>query len=731
MKRHPQRTNTKRTVKQRLLAMAVLFALFFVVLIGRVAYVQLVRGQYYASKQTDEYSSKTIIKAKRGDIYDANMLVLAKDSTSYIISVQPSKVEDASVLAKQLSEKLEMDYQTVYDKISDPTKGVQRIKTKVDNSVAAEIRELDLAGVIFEEDQKRYYTNGNFASHLLGFTGTDHNGLYGLEFSYDDILSGTDGVEITTIDGAGNELPSATQIRKEAQTGSSIVLTLDSVIQHYTQSAIEKGMSRTGAKRVTAIVMDPNTGQILAMASTPSFDLNHYDVMNETFEKNFADDFYTVVDGKKTAMTEDEKLQFMWQNPAVSLNYEPGSTFKIITASAAMEEGVVSSSSTFYCSGSKTINGTRIKCHVYPNGHGSQTLEEAISNSCNVAFMDIGARLGPDAFFEYVYNYGYGNQTGISLPGEESGSIPKNSNINAIDFATMAFGQGISVTPIQMVTALCASVNGGTLYKPMIVKQVLDTDTKEALTQYEPQVVRKVISEETSAVMCDAMYLTAKNTYGLSSYVKSIKIGGKTGTAQKFIDGQYSMTRVITSFFGFAPYDDPQYAVLVLLDEPESGYGSGSVSAAPIAGEILSKVISYYNTKNQTASADTSTTPTTINVPDVRSLSVENATQALDARQISYTIEGDLGGTIVKQSIYNVSYEDQVVVLTASGEVQEGYVAVPDFTGMSVQNANEIADALGLEFSYSGGGLASSQSVKAGSIVKKGTQIQIVFKYIR
>lgn len=721
--------------KKRILFIFSFICVLFVALVIKLVYIQGFKAVEYGNKQSAMLMQRLPITASRGDIYDRNMALLAKDATCSSIYVSPASIEKdkRKEVSKYLSKKLGLEYKDVYKKVSNASSSNELIKRKVDNSIGLEIKNKGYEGVSVTEDKKRYYTNGKFASHLLGFTGTDHQGLYGLEASYNDILAGKDGVILYQTDGSGRKIASGSEVRQEATNGSNLVLSIDSVIQMYAESALEKGIKKTGSKRAMAIAVDPSTGEILAMAANPSYDLNDPWKLDEDFAENFSSDFYTEKNGKKKKMSESEKLAMMWDNPNISLNYEPGSTFKPVTVSAALEEGSITKSSRFYCNGYKVVAGTKIRCAVYPNAHGSESLAEAVANSCNPAMMEIAMRMGPDVFYDYIYNFGFGSKTGISLGGEESGIVPPNENVNIVDYVTKGFGQGISTTPIQMIMALSSIINDGYLLKPQLVKYVTEGEDNEITTSYDKEVVRQIISKDTSKTMRKYLRGVVTKSDVLSKYdSKTLKMGGKTGTAQKIVDGKYSHSKYVTSFFGFAPYNDPKIAVIVILDEPTNG-SYGSTTATPIASEILKNSVNYLNTKSQNSSKEIKTLNSKVTVPDVRGKSLTDAKSLLDSLNIKYKItyknKNQKDGVVVSQSDVQKTYKNKITLVV--DDVSSTTVTMPDLEGMSVQGANEALTKLGLTMEIKGGGIATKQSIKAGKTVKKGTRVTVTFEYVK
>ena len=646
---------------------------------------------------------------------------------------QPGNVAD--IISRILDSTNEtLDYDTVLEIVTRRESSAILIRGQIDNALAEEIKN-DLAsyekdengnfitdssgekivedynGIELLPDHRRYYTNGNFASYVLGFTGQDYYGLTGIEATCDDILSGTDGIMYYQQDADGNALASQTKIIKEAVAGEDVVLTIDSNLQIATEKYLEEGVTEWEAKSGTAIVMDTKTGEILAMSTYPDYNLNDPYTIDEDYASTHAEDF---VDQSET-----EQLQAMWKNPAVSFIYEPGSTFKAITASAALEEGVVTPETPVYCPGYIMINGVRVGCTAV---HGDETVAEAISNSCNPGLVQIIQKLDPSLFYQYVYNFGYGAKTGIELTGEESGIINRvvdnNGEYNLLDYSTFSFGQGLATTPIQNLTGLNAVVNNGEYEKPTII---LDPITDVSNTAEVSQ--KQIISEETSSEMREIMEDVITNNATLTAMTEGYSMGGKTGTAEKFIDGEYSSTKYVTSFFNFAPVEDPEFSILVVLDEPNSD-AFGATSAAPIAINIMKQALAL--SSDQSAEA-TASTDGSVTVPDLVGQTVDFACQILDEKGIKYSIEEDASGVILSQSIpVQTEYTGETLILTA-GEQSETttVVTVPDLTGMAIQSANELLGGLDLKMKVSGSGFVASQTPAAGTLVERDTEVQI------
>lgn len=707
----------KRRSLRRIVGSIFIIIPAFLVLIYRLVIVQIVDANELSSKQVANMYSKISLTASRGDILDRNNNVLAMDATCSKVYVFPNSIDDAEATAKILSEKLSIDYNTLLTKISDTSIEYLVVKTGVDNQTALDIESADYSGVGTAEDKKRNYTDNSFAEYILGFTGSDHNGLYGIESVYNSVLAGEDGAKTILTDSSGVVIESSSTVKKEAKKGNNLVLTMDSVIQYYAESAAYEAYLKNEPKRIIIIVSEPSSGEILAMAAYPGYSLSDPWSVTPDYASSTSDSASSLGD-----------IQLgMWSNPFTSFIYEPGSTFKLVTTSSALEENVINLNSTFYCSGSIEVSGVEIKCHIYPGSHGEQSLSMAMANSCNPALVQIANKMGADKFYKYIYNYGFGEKTGVDLDGEEYGILAANQNVNPVDFATLAFGQGLGVTPMQMVQALNATINGGKLIKPHVVKQIVDSNSGEVIHTYSSETIRQVISEETSAKMRQITYEVANSIDSIEEY-QGLGILGKTGTAQKYVNGSYDGGSYVASFYGAIPYDDPKLSVLVVVDEP-GGYNIyGSTVAAPIGAKVLANAYSYLMSKDQLKVSTIA--QSSVVIPDVRGMDVNEAKATLDALNIKYTLSGDTTGSISDQNLLLVDYMEGMsvdLIVTQSGNQT---VSVPNLVGMSVQNANELLTSLGLVLNADGGGIAVSQSIEKGTSVTKGTEVVVVFKYI-
>ncbi len=625
------KSTTNLQNKRRMLVFLLCFFLATIALIVKLGYIQIIEGEEYKKQAMENWSRDITISAKRGTIYDAKGKKLSVSVNSSTVVCIPADVkkgnlsanenkldedDDGGLLtkflkklnksiskntagesipintrtpeetAKILSEILEMDYDEVLTKITSNYSYVA-LKRWITEEQAQKIREHELSGISVIEDNKRVYPYGNFAPYVLGFTNIDQDGLYGVEATYNEYLTGIPGRTVINTDALGRELPFGYNAYYEPTNGLGVVLTIDEVIQHYAESAAQKVLQDYNALRATIIVMDPNNGDVLAMASKPDYDPND---PKTPIDENIKKEWETL------SNEELQKAWFdMWRNPAVNDIYEPGSTFKLLTTAIALEENAASLESKYFCDGFvRQITSNNIKCWRYYRPHGEQTLSEAIQNSCNDALAQMGLDIGKDPFYKYLKSFGLEEQSGIMLNGEALGLLKEPINMKDVDVVTQAFGQGVAVSPIQLITAISSIANGGNLMEPRIVKQLIDDDGN-VIKNFEPVIRRKVISEETSKTMLSIMKDSAE-AGTKQAYRPGYRIGGKSGTAQKVIDGKYIDGKFISSFIGTAPVDNPRATVLVMVDEPDRSIGYyGSIVAGPVAADLLENIMKYYD----------------------------------------------------------------------------------------------------------------------------------------
>lgn len=548
------------------------FILGFTLLAGRLCYLMIFRSEELSKKALNIEQRERTIKAARGKIYDRNGIVLADNQAVCSVSVIYYQIKEPQKVIKLLSQKLALSEEEVKKKV-EKVSSREKIKSNVPKSVSDEIREAGLDGVKVDEDYKRYYPFGTLASKVLGFAGADNQGILGIESRYDDVLKGTDGKILTLTDYQGIEIENAAETRVEPVNGNDLYLSVDYNVQCYVQQAAEKVLKAKKAKRVSVILMNPQNGEIYALVSLPEYDLNEPFVLTKAYE----------AEGKN----QNDKLNDMWRNPVISDSYEPGSTFKIITATAALEERKVTLQDSFFCPGFKIVEDRKIRCHK-TQGHGSETFKQGVMNSCNPVFMEIGARVGAKDMLRYYHKLGLYERTGVDLPGEANSIMHKLDKIGAVELATMSFGQSIQITPLQLMRAVSAGINGGRLVTPHFALEKKNPVTKE-ITEYEYKEKAGAVSKETSQTLREVLEAVVAEGTGKNGQVEGYRVGGKTATSEKLPrrSGKY-----ISSFLGFAPANYPQILGLVLIDEPQGTY-YGGVIAAPVMAEIFQNVLPY------------------------------------------------------------------------------------------------------------------------------------------
>lgn len=561
--------------KKKILAVFVCAVLILFGLIGRLVYLMIFDAEYYQELAEDLHEREREIKAARGEIVDRNGVVLATNRTVCTISVIHSQIEDADTVSEVLASELEMDISEIRKKV-EKVSSMEKIKTNVDKETGDRIRGYDLAGVKVDEDYKRYYPYDELASKVLGFTGGDNQGIIGLEVKYEEYLKGTNGTILTVTDARGIELEGVAEDRIEPVAGQTLQVSLDYNIQAYCEQAALKVLEEKQADSVSILLMNPQNGEIFAMVNVPEFNLN------KPYELN------TGVESESLSDEElQEQLNQMWRNGCINDTYEPGSVFKIITASACLEEGVVSLEDTFSCPGYRMVEDRKIRCHKV-GGHGQETFVQGIQNSCNPVFIDIGLRLGADRFYDYFEQFGLMSLTNVDLPGEAGTIMHQKEDIGTVELATMAFGQSFQVTPIQMATTVSSIVNGGTRVTPHLGVAVLD-ENGNVTEEFQYKEERNIVSEETSETMQMLLESVVEEGSGKNGYIEGYSIGGKTATSQTL---PRSANKYISSFLGFAPADDPQILGMVVIHNPKGVYYGGTI-AAPVLRSIYDNVLPY------------------------------------------------------------------------------------------------------------------------------------------
>ncbi len=581
---NPMFTDSQR---KRLLVIAIAFFTMLTIMTVKLVYLMVMQADQYSERAQAVQERERSIKAKRGSIYDRNGVILADNEAVCSISVIHSQIEDPETVIQVLSEKLEIPEDDVRKRV-EKVSVREKIKSNVDKTLADEIREMNLAGVMIDEDYKRYYPYDTLASHVLGFTGSDNQGIVGLEVYYDDLLMGEAGSINTLTNARGEEVENRAERRVEGTAGQNLVTSIDINIQQYiTQKALEV-LEKKQAKRVCIIVMNPQNGEIYALADVPEYNLN------DPFTLNYETD---------ETVTQDMRNQ-MWRNYCISDTYEPGSTFKIVTATTAFEQGVLRVEDQFYCPGYHIVEDRRIRCHKVA-GHGAETFRDGIMNSCNPVFMMVGERIGVDGFYKGLKALGLFEETGVDLPGEAGSIFHKQENVGPVELATMSFGQSFQITPLQLMRAAAAVVNGGNLVTPHF--GVYTTDENNIVTdvlKYETKT--GAVSTTTSETMKELLEAVVAEGTGHRAYIEGYRIGGKTATSEKL---PRSENRYISSFLGFAPANDPQVMTLILIDEPQGVYYGGTI-AAPVVGEIYDNILAYLVIKKEAVEKATDTTET-------------------------------------------------------------------------------------------------------------------------
>lgn len=742
----PKKIIMKNLQQRTMRLLAIIIILGFGATIFGMGYSQLYKGDFFKTKAETQQLSDTAITAQRGIIYDANMSVLAQSASAWKISLNatafaeiPAKAQEQvySVLINTLGvtrEYLEnkASYKQ-YNSVSIKTKVEKEAKDKLEAFVKGTFidknnNEQSFGSVVMiDEDVKRYYPYSTLASQILGFTGTDNNGLSGLESYYNSTLTGVDGRVISARSNSSVAQDIEYKSVYEAKQGTSLVLTVDETIQRYLENALSSCYETSKANSCTGIVMDVKTGAILAMSTKGDFDPNDPYTIND---KRTIESINKITDTKEKEKAEEEAMYSQWRNRAISDTYEPGSVFKLITMAAGLEENVVKYDEKFTCTGSVNVADRIYSCHNTA-GHGTQTLTEGLMNSCNPYFITIGQRLGVDTFYKYFEAFGFTEETGIDLPGEASPKAGvtyfKKDTMTKVNLASSSFGQSFQITPIQMITAVNAIANDGKLMQPYIVSKTLDSDGNVIL-QNQPIEKRQVVSESTSEKIMASMEQVALNGTARNAYVAGYRVGGKTGTSDKL----NNVGQVVASFVGVAPTNDPRITVLIVVDEPEGATGGGAV-AAPVAGEVIENTLTYLNVERQYNDSEKALLD--VQVPSVTGDSVSEAKSSLEEDKFSVQIVGE-GDKVLSQMPASGQYIPQggVIVLYTEKQKKKLKTVVPDFTGMTITEANYAAVNAGINIKVSGNSLSEEsmtayrQSSLKGSEVESGSTVTVYFR---
>jgi len=713
-------------MKKRLLAVLLIFTFLIIALLGRVGWLQIVRGEELQRKAYEQQNSDREIPPRRGSILDRNGKQLAISATVDRIVVNPTEIDKSpevrEQIAKKLAEFLDLDEEAVLKKINKTNSRYEIIKKRVEKSIGDQIRqwksEEKIKGLYIDEDTKRYYPKGNLAAHVIGFVGEDNQGLDGIEKTMEKYLKGVPGKILSEVDAQGRQMPNYENKRIDPQDGLNVVLTIDENIQYFAEEALQKAIEDNKvANGAFAIVMDPRNGEILALVSKPDFNLNDPRACPPSEDP---------ATWTGTSQKDVETLyRTVWRNKAVSDTYEPGSTFKAITTAIGFEEGVVTPE-TRTSDRTITVQGHNIKCWK-ENFHGEESFREAVYNSCNPAFVKVALDIGVDKFYNYLRAFGFYDKTGIELPGEAQGNF--HAKPTDIDLAVASFGQRFKVTPLEMIAAYGAIANGGKLIKPHLVKEIVDSEGN-VVEKFEPQVVRNVISKETCQTLLDVLEGVVSEGTGRNAYVKGYRVAGKTGTSETDVEGVY-----VASFAAIAPADNPRICVLVALDNPRGESYYGGTIAAPVAGKIVEETLSYLGVERRYTDKDMEMIAEEVYVPDVRDKTIDEAKKILKEYGLEYRIEGDStdGNAIIKEQTPKPGAQlakKSVVIMYTYEPEEQIMVEVPDVTNKTIDEATKALNAAGLNIKVVGNGNAVKQSVELGTKIPQGEVVEVEFVFL-
>jgi len=714
--------------RNRLIALLIFFSLILIALIARLGYIQLVWADDLQDKALEQWTRELDVHPIRGSIIDRNGKLLAQNATTESIAARPARISDPANVARELASILQMDEALLYSRLTDGSRGHVWLVRQADRLMANKVRELNISGIELTEELRRFYPNRSLASHILGFTmrfaepGYGIKGQEGVELYSDRHLRGLTGRTFMKTDIHGRELPSNESRYVPPVNGLDVMLTIDLVIQHFVEREIDNAVAKFNPRRVYAIVMNPKTGEILALANYPDFDPNDPPRNFENFEQ----------------------MQEYVRNFSVKENLEPGSIFKILTAAAAVEQGIANLDKTYYCPGYMIVDGQRIRCWR-SGGHGRQTFSEAVENSCNPAFMEMALQLGLDEFYNYMALFGLGQTTGIDVLGEERGILVDRDRAKRVDLARMSFGQAVAVTPLQLINSVATVINGGYLMRPHLTKAIYenflddqsDVGTQRLVTEEMPQRIRRVISPETSAIMRNVLEDTVTYGSGRNAFLAGFRVGGKTGTAQKYGQtGQILEDKNISSFIGFAPADDPEIIVLFMVDEPQAEVTFGSVIAAPRVGRILEDALKHLGIDPAFEVVPQESTQK-VEVPCVEGLSLEQAAAMLNKTGLNYIVEKS--GKVVIAQVPNPGSQvslNTMVLLYLGEEGNEGFehekaiqqISVPNLIGKSIREVNNILASEGLLLVIEGQGTAYEQQPEPASMVDPESVVTVRFR---
>lgn len=737
-KKRAEKGPAQRLRQRTAILILLILVLGFGAAVLRLTYLTTVQSSELQESAVDLQLADTTVSAKRGTIYDANGNVLAESASVWQVVMSPVNFKNdkqRQAAAKGLSEIFDLEYNDVLDDTKQQSHYVV-VKRRIESDEREKVLELidtlkkdySCSGVIqLLDDYKRYYPKNSLASSVIGFTGSDDQGLEGIEYEYDSYLSGTPGRIITAQNARGTDMPFRYEQNVESEDGNNVYLTIDETIQSICEKYMQKGVEDNNVlNKGVCIAMDVNTGAILAMVTTDGYDLNNPYELSAKDKKKIKS-----TPKKKQAEAESAAFSNMWRNKAVADTYMPGSVFKMCVASAALEENLVNEKTSFTCTGSISVEGETIHCSNI-SGHGTQNFVEAISNSCNPAFIQIGQMLGAGKFRQYYQGFGFSDKTGIDLPGEAEDSFWKEGKMGGVDLAVASFGQNFSITPIQMITACAAVSNGGYVVQPHVVSKI--TDSKgNVIKTVDKKIKRQVISDDTSKKMNEYLEYNTERQGATAGYISGYKVAGKTGTTEKRgvtkVESSFSED-YISSFCGYAPADDPQIAMLVFFDTPDGDAYYGSQVSSPVFINIMSEVLPYLDVK--TSYTDEELGYVDASAGDYTGVSVDEAKTAVESDGFTATVKGN-GSTVISQipTVSSGLQKGGSIVLYTDSDSQSETVSVPSLIGLSPDEVNDVASAYGLNVSFSGAttssGTSSSQNIEAGTSVSPGTVITVSF----
>lgn len=724
--------------------MRIIFVILFAILAGRFYYLQIIEHDKYEQIAVSQQTSDIKVAAKRGTIFDVNGNELAVSASAYMVTIEPTKIKDDEVavrLAKGLSEILDVDYETVYKKTQNKKSSYAEIKRGLESDTIEKLTEFlkndkDVRSAVYvTETAKRYYPHGNLLSTVLGFVGTDHQGLEGIEAMYDEYLKGTDGKIISSQNATGTAMPFEYEKYIDAEDGYDITLTVDLEMQYFLEKHIENTrVEHNVQSRVAGVIMNVKTGEILAMSTKPDFNPNEPFVITDAMTLEMLEPLKNEADGNAEYNKQYNSIaKSYWRNKIVSEQYDPGSTFKIFTSAMALEEGLVNLNEVFYCSGNVVKGAVTYHCHLR-EGHGRETFIEALGNSCNPVFIALSDRVGIEKFYNYITVFGLREKTNVGLPGEVSGLHHSLSNMSSYNLYSSSFGQTFQITGMQLVAAVSAVANGGTYMQPYIIKEVTDAEGN-IIVNNEPHEVRQVVSEETAKTLWNALEFAVENNYKKTAYIEGYKIAGKTGTSEKADNGSYQNSKRIASFICFAPADDPEICVLVIVDEPNSAVQYGSLIAAPLGSDIMEDCLRHLNIE---PNYEDGSSVETVSIPYVRDITVAEARKELSTKGFTVKIIGDQSSdaTVTYQIPGNGKKlpKGGTVILYTNDETVTYKTTVPNVIGKTAAECNSILAQYDLNIKVVGSNInfpntvAVSQSPEAGTVVDKATVVTITFE---